>query len=78
MAVYKKMQTQPVPLCRYDLFNIYDMDLNAYFISQWPEFFLGVFAKLQVTTSFIMTVCPSVCLSAHLHGTTQLHWTDYC
>jgi len=32
------MQTQPFPLCGYDSFNMLEMDLNTYFISQWPEF----------------------------------------
>jgi hypothetical protein len=37
------------------------------------EWFLGRFAKLQkATTSFVMSACPSVCVSDRLHTTTQL------
>ena len=49
---------------------------TTHYHSQYKQF-LGVYTTLQkVTISFVMSLClpvhPSVCVSIHLHGTTQL------
>ena len=39
--------------------------------------FLGMFAKLRkATISFVMSICPLVCLSVHMDQLSS-HWTDF-